>query len=422
MGTKRRNPQECVCKDSKANRTYHKKEDVCFEYNMSSSRSESSDDVLSITDELDSDDERTHDTEDLIQRIKTLQQKVRSMEKNAERNANEMLNHAQMQCERDTQMYWWINALVLDKIFSFKKFITNQRDLDDFTGNSSLGIVMKIEKPEQLPFWNAYKEIVADAIANWWMTITNDLKKIVWSKYKIAYIEISQIESNFMVFWLLSGIKTENRTLTEQGKEVPIHRKLPTMADILKLWQAPCASNKNTTFTFVIEHLARAVIGQQKWKTARCYAPMSKHVHIGWGIHATGARKPVWVVDGCRNSQGWKRKIHRQCAKQEVLWMEQWGDEAFQPTQLIAKVRNNQNKQYSKEVDDATTRTLAERYQTLMAVRGRNSHKHHWHVPDHSEDEANDEENDDSIIPEDELILLADATSMEMVWNKVVRK
>ena len=79
---------------------------------------------------------------------------------------------------------------------------------------------------------------------------------------------------------------------------------------------------------------------------------------------------------------------------------------------LQAKVRNNQNKQYSKEVEDATTRTLAERYQTLMAVRGM-KHKHQ-HVPDHSKDEANDED-DDSIIPEDELILLANATSIEVV-------
>jgi hypothetical protein len=159
---------------------------------MSSSRSESSDDVLSIMDEFDSEDERTHNTkrthntEDLIQWIKALQQKVRSLEENAERNANEMLARAQMQCERDMRMYQWINALVLDKIFSFKKFITNQRDLDDFTGNSSLGMVimniMKIGKPERLPFWNAYKEIVADAIANRRTTITNDLKKIVWSK------------------------------------------------------------------------------------------------------------------------------------------------------------------------------------------------------------------------------------------------
>jgi hypothetical protein len=65
----------------------------------SSSRSESSEDLLSIMDELDSDDERTHDTEDLIWWIKSLKQKVRS---NAERNANEMLDCAQMQCERDT--------------------------------------------------------------------------------------------------------------------------------------------------------------------------------------------------------------------------------------------------------------------------------------------------------------------------------
>jgi len=42
-------------------------------------------------------------------------------------------------------------------------------------------------------------------------------------------------------------------------------------------------------------------------------------------------------------------------------------------------------------------------------------------VPDHSEDEANDKD-DDSIIPEDELILLANAASMEMGRNKVVRK
>jgi hypothetical protein len=82
---------------------------------------------------------------------------------------------------------------------------------------------------------------------------------------------------------------------------------------------------------------------------------------------------------------------------------------------LLAKVRNNQNKQYSKEVEDATTRTLAERYQTLMAVRGRNSHKR-WrhHVPD-SDDEANQEEDDDSIYAEDELILLANATATAMV-------
>jgi hypothetical protein len=46
----------------------------------------------------------------------------------------------------------------------------NQRDPDDFTENTSLGMVimnmMKIDMPDCLPFWNAYKEIVADLITN----------------------------------------------------------------------------------------------------------------------------------------------------------------------------------------------------------------------------------------------------------------
>jgi hypothetical protein len=85
-------------------------------------------------------------------------------------------------------MYRQINALVTDKIFSFKKFIVNQRDLNDFTENTSLGMVimnmMKIGMPDHLPFWNAYtQEIVADIITNRRTTITNDLKKVVMSKY-----------------------------------------------------------------------------------------------------------------------------------------------------------------------------------------------------------------------------------------------
>jgi hypothetical protein len=79
---------------------------------------------------------------------------------------------------------------VLEKIFSFKKFVISQRDLDDFTGGSSLGMVimniLKVQKPDRLPFWNAYKEVVADAIANRRTTIANDLKKIVMSKYSGA--------------------------------------------------------------------------------------------------------------------------------------------------------------------------------------------------------------------------------------------
>ena len=43
---------------------------------------------------------------------------------------------------------------------------------------------MKINQPEQFPFWNAYKEIVADAIANQQTWVSNELKKIVMSNYE----------------------------------------------------------------------------------------------------------------------------------------------------------------------------------------------------------------------------------------------
>jgi hypothetical protein len=129
-----------------------------------------------------------------------------------------------------------------------------------------------------------------------------------------------------------------------------------------------------------------------------------------------------------QNQQGLEEEDTLKMCQQEVLWGRGrytenvpnkkycgWSNEGMRRFNiLLAEVRNNRNKQYSKEVEDAdaTTRTLAERYQTLMAVRGRNSRKR-WqhHVPD-SDDEANQEEDDDSIYAEDKLILLANATTM----------
>ena len=145
------------------------------------------------------------DQEDLVDKIRALQVIVKKMMKrneelcrevgelrdsaeSAAQETSDILARAQEQnYERDVRMYHKINALVLEKIFSFKKFIISERDLDDFTGKSSLGMVtmtmLKVQKPDRLPFWNAYKEIVADVIANRRTTITNDLKKIVMSKY-----------------------------------------------------------------------------------------------------------------------------------------------------------------------------------------------------------------------------------------------
>ena len=77
----------------------------------------------------------------------------------------------------------------------------------------------------------------------------------------------------------MSGIRADNKSMSEQGQEVPTHMQLPTLEEILKLRQVPRLNN-NTTFTFIVEHLAGAVIGQRKWKTTRCYAPLSKHMSV----------------------------------------------------------------------------------------------------------------------------------------------
>jgi hypothetical protein len=158
--------------------------------------------LLSLIDDLDSEDESVT-KERIMCLYKELQVKVRKMKEenrdllttvtemkeSATRETSEMLGRAQVQhYERDDRTYRRINALVVEKIFPLKKFIVSQRDLDEFTGNSSLGMIvmtmLKVEMPDRLPFWNAYKDIVADGIANRRTTITNDLKKVVMSKWR----------------------------------------------------------------------------------------------------------------------------------------------------------------------------------------------------------------------------------------------
>jgi hypothetical protein len=162
---------------------------------------------LSLMDDVESDEESNSRAE-LIVWIRSLQEWVNTMEEqndglmdeikelkaSTECATSEMLGRTQMQCHRDARTYRKINALVVDKIFAFKKFIISQRDLDDFNVPNSLGMVimdrMKVEEPDRLPFWNAYKEIVADAIANRRTTITNDLKKVIMSKYRWKLIDL----------------------------------------------------------------------------------------------------------------------------------------------------------------------------------------------------------------------------------------
>ena len=96
-------------------------------------------------------DEENLDQDELVDRIHALQVIVKKMMKrndelrmevgelresaeSAALETSDILARAQEQnYQRDARTYRKINALVLEKIFSFKKFVISQRDLDDFT-------------------------------------------------------------------------------------------------------------------------------------------------------------------------------------------------------------------------------------------------------------------------------------------------
>lgn len=139
--------------------------------------------------ESDAEDSQSNSS-DSAKVIRDLKRKVDELEKKLSQNREaeiKWIDRSQKQMKSDPRMFRKIYSLVSDKIFPCKKFIINQMDLDNFIPEKSLGNIimdmLKIEKADRLPFWACYKEIVADAIANRRTTITNDLKKIVMSKY-----------------------------------------------------------------------------------------------------------------------------------------------------------------------------------------------------------------------------------------------
>ena len=82
---------------------------------------------------------------------------------------------------------------------------------------------------------------------------------------------------------------------------------------------------------------------------------------------------------------------------------------------LLTEVRINQAKQYSKEVENVIFKTLAERYKTVMGVWRKNSRKRHHRVLDYLGEEDEDDLDDSSVIPEDELSLLINMATREEV-------
>jgi hypothetical protein len=211
-----------------------------------------------------------------------------------------------------------------------------------------------------------------------------------------------------------SGFKAENDALTNKGKEVPNHQQLPTLEEIIKLRQAP-RSNNNTAFTFVVEHLAGAVIGQRKWKTTRCYAPLSKHMSVSdeaFMLLVLENQYELWMES--ETTRVGRGKYTENAPNKKFCGWSNEGMRRF--NNLLAEVRINRAKQYSKEVENGIFKTLAERYKTVMGIRRKNSRKRHHRVLDHlGEEDEYDLDDSSSIIPEDELSLLSNVAIMKEV-------
>jgi mRNA-degrading endonuclease HigB of HigAB toxin-antitoxin module len=152
------------------------------------------DDIDSFVDDVE------FSNEELVKWIRMLQEEVRHLDNmnevmkkevnelkvRVETASTDIIGRSQKSVEVDGHTYRTINTFVVNKVFLLKKFVSSQQELDDFTSDNSLGKIvmdkMRVEIPDRMPYWSAYKEIVADAIANRRTTITNDMKKVFMSK------------------------------------------------------------------------------------------------------------------------------------------------------------------------------------------------------------------------------------------------
>jgi hypothetical protein len=188
--------------------------------------------------------------------------------------------------------------------------------------------------------------------------------------------------------------------------------ELPPLEDILKLRQSP-RNNNNTTFTFFVEYMAGAVIGQRKWKTTRCYARLSKHMTVSdeaFMLLVLENQYELWI-NSDSNKVGRGKYTEHGPNRKFCGWTNE-GMRRF--NELLEDVRGNRNKQYSDEVEDMTLKALAERHRALMRRSGKNSRKRRRHSTEFSADQSDEEDDDDaSVVPEDDLGLLA--TQLERV-------
>lgn len=178
--------------------------------------------------------------------------------------------------------------------------------------------------------------------------------------------------------------------------------QLPTLEEILKLRQSPRNSN-NTPFTFVVEHLAGAVIGQQKWKMGRCYTPMTKSMSVSDEAFMLLLLENQYEMWKEAKTSRVGRGIYTENSRNKKFCG--WSNDGIRRfNELIKEVRENRNKQYSKSVEEETFKTLAERHKKVLGVKRKNARKRRRIV---LSDEEEEDEDEDDIYPDDELELLS---------------
>jgi hypothetical protein len=189
--------------------------------------------------------------------------------------------------------------------------------------------------------------------------------------------------------------------------------ELPTLEDIMKLRQSP-RNSRNAAFTFVVENLAGAVIGQRKRKTTRCYAPISKHMTTSdeaFMLLVLENQYDLWIkADSNKVGRG---KYTENGPNRKFCGWTNEGMRRFNT--LVSEVRDNRNKQYCDEVEDMTQKALAVRHKAKMKGSSKNNRKRRRHSTEISDqyEEGDDDNDDKSVIPDDDLCILA--TQLEKV-------
>ena len=220
----------------------------------------------------------------------------------------------------------------------------------------------------------------------------------------IAHCTVTRL-TTVTAICVAAEIKDQNKALTSQGKDIPIHQELPTMEDILKLRRSPRNKNTNTTFNFVVEYLAGPVLGQRKWKTERCYKPLSEVMTVSdeaFMLLLLENQYDMWKdAETTRVGRG---KYTDNVKNKKFCGWSNDGIRRF--NQLFEDVKANRDKQFAKEVEEATVKTLAQRYNKMLAVgvRRKNGHKRRRHgVMVNTDDEEDDEE--EEVIVQDQLAM-----------------